>query len=50
MTADLRTLRVVIAGLGLAGGGMVAPALDAMPNASLAAASDVNPRALKRSG
>jgi hypothetical protein len=40
MTAGQRTLRVGVAGLGLAGSGMVAPALGVMPNVDLVAASD----------
>jgi phthalate 4,5-cis-dihydrodiol dehydrogenase len=46
MAAEVRTLHVGIAGLGLAGGGLVAPALAAMPGVHLAAACDINPRAL----
>ena len=46
MTADARTLNLAIAGLGLAGSGMVAPAVAAMPGVHLAAACDTNPRAL----
>src|SRR5258708_2329394 len=45
--ASKRTLNLGIAGLGLAGGGMVAPALGAMPGVDLVAACDLNPRALE---
>ena len=40
MAAVTRTLNVGIAGLGLAGSGMVAAALNAMPNVQLVAAAD----------
>src|SRR5205085_73663 len=46
MTAGARTLNLAIAGLGLAGSGMVAPAVAAMANVHLAAACDTNERAL----
>jgi phthalate 4,5-cis-dihydrodiol dehydrogenase len=39
-------LNLAIAGLGLAGGGMVAPAVASMHNVHLVAACDTNPRAL----
>jgi len=47
MATGTRTLNVGIAGLGLAGSGMVAGALGAMPNVELVAAADTNPRALE---
>ena len=47
MAAGTRTLNVGIAGLGLAGSGMVAGALGAMPNVALVAAADTNSRALE---
>jgi phthalate 4,5-cis-dihydrodiol dehydrogenase len=50
MTAGTRTLNLGIAGLGLAGSGMVAPAVSAMPDVNLVAASDLNPRALEAFG